>query len=306
MKRWLLHIALLWAAGASAQEFGTHWIVAPQADSTAHVWFRHAYVVPGRPQEGRLTVATTGVYKLYVNEHNVGTALFYPAREPHSAHAVAMDFDVTRYLRPDTNVVAVLYAPTYAHRDDRQLSVVFHGRGSDGTPFSHFSDGDWLCKVANSALNDVGGETIDGRRHDPTWKSTTPDLALWLPVRPTRPAVAVPLTHAPAIAPLPRITRRRGYVYFDPLPDGVEYEFGQGFHGRVRLTLREARRGMVLWFGRTAYVCNGSLDEQASPVFAIDDYRRLYVGGTEGFRRDLITDIEAIETAEVPDPPEMP
>lgn len=285
--------------GGRAQQFNTHWIAAPWADSTSHVWFRHTYLAQGRPQQARITVVSTGYYKLYVNEHNVGTAAFYPSRKAYSDNAVAMDFDVTRYMRSDTNVVAILYAPTYAHANDRQLSVVFHGRTADERPFAHFSNEDWLCKPANSAINSMGGETTDGRRHTTSWKAPAFDPALWLPARPTHAVAADTIALCTPASPLPTIAKRRGSLYFDTQPDGVEYEFGEAFRGRVRLTLREAQHGETIRLGNTIYICNGNLDEQASPIFSTDTYRRVRITGDKWFRREQITDIEAIEISPI-------
>lgn len=120
-------MALCWLTTLCAQEFGSHWIRIPQPDSLSHVWFRQTYVEDGLPLEARVTVASPGYYKLYVNECNVGTALFYPPRLQADSQPVAMTFDVTPFLRADTNVVALCYAPSYPHVDSSQVSVQFFG-----------------------------------------------------------------------------------------------------------------------------------------------------------------------------------
>lgn len=300
-KRLLVYILAFAPLVLMAQEFGIHWIAAPQPDSTSHLWFRHTCIMEGRPRQASITVATTGYFKLYINQHNVGTALFYPSRQPYSNNVVTTSFDITRYMRNDTNVVALVYSPTFAHLNHRQLSVTLHGLTAMGQPFCTVSDGSWLCKPANSCINAWGGETIDGRSHTPSWKDTAFDLALWQPARPvtTGPTGYAATPSSPA-DPLPVIVRRRSYDYFDPLLEAAEYEFGTAFRGRIRLTLREARRGQAIQVGRMRYICSGNLDEQAAPVFSIDTYRRVLVQGDRRFRREQITDIEAIETTLAP------
>ena len=81
MRGWLLTFVLwttvLWA---NARQFNTHWVAAPDTDSLAHVWFRTTLLSSARHREAHLTIATTGLVKVYVNEAKVGTALFYPSR----------------------------------------------------------------------------------------------------------------------------------------------------------------------------------------------------------------------------------
>ncbi|MGI6242263.1 MAG: alpha-L-rhamnosidase N-terminal domain-containing protein [Prevotella sp.] len=293
----LLCYVLTWALGASAQEFNTHWISVPQPDSTSHIWFRKTYLQQGYPQEGHITIASTGYYKLYVNEYNVGTAAFYPSREPNSNNVVTMNFDVTPYLRNDTNVIAVIYSPTYPHVNPRQISLIYSGKESNGRPFSYHSDANWLCRRANSSLNPQGGENIDGRYHNTDWNTTNFEQALWLNAKEQHIRRTVPITVCSCFNPPLKITRRRSYQYFDLIKDGVEYEFGEGFYGWIRLTLRDTRKGQSIRFGNTEYICSGKLDEQACPVFTTSDYRRVHISGDSFFQRDQITDIEAISIA---------
>lgn len=295
MKQILLVCYILFRAlSAFAQQFNTHWISFPQPDSTSHVWFRRAYLQPGTPREAQITIASTGYYKLYVNEYNVGTASFYPLRKPNSNNAVTLSFDVTPYLRNDTNVIAIIYSPSYPHLNPRQISLIYSGRDSIGQYFSYHSDADWLCRRANSHINNRGGEYIDGRYHNTNWNTTSFDQALWLNAKEENVRQTAPNTVYKGFYPSLKITRRRSYKYFDLVKDGVEYEFGEGFHGWVRLTLRNARKGQTIRFGNTEYICNGSLDEQACPVFSTSDYRRVLISGDNFFQRDQIFDIEAI------------
>jgi len=159
MRGWLLTI-VLWAAAlyANAQQFNTHWVAAPDTDSLAHVWFRTTLLSGARHREAHLTITTTGLVKVYVNEAKVGTALFYPARQPGDTTAIALTFDVTPYLRPDSNVVAVLYSPGFPHATRRQVSAVYYGTDYKGQHFAYFSDKSWICRRAASGLTPDGHE----------------------------------------------------------------------------------------------------------------------------------------------------
>ncbi len=297
--RQALILLLAWAglATAHAQEFGTHWISFPQPDSTSHVWFRQSYLCHQRPRRATVTVATTGYVKLYVNEFVVGTAAFYPLRADSDRSPKAVTFDVTRYLRNDTNTVAVLYSPALPQADTRQVAVAFYGRMADGSLFSHHSDANWLCRRANSRLNAYGSETIDGRQHNTTWKATAFDTALWLTARqqPGRPEE--PTTMLRQFYQATRTTHSRSYRYFDVTADTVRYEFGEGWIGGICVTLREARRGEYINIGGMEYICNGDMDEQAYPRFPRQRFRGVLIWGDRFFRRTQITDIMTLETS---------
>ncbi|MBM6992510.1 MAG: alpha-L-rhamnosidase N-terminal domain-containing protein [Prevotella sp.] len=300
MKPFLLICWLMtWVWGCRAQTFDTPWISAPVSDSTSHLWFRQTYLPQGRAEDACITVVTTGYFKLYVNEYNVGTALYYPVREVGSDRPIATTFDVTPFLRPDTNVVAILFSPSYPHVDNRQVALSFYGHEQNGKPFSYKSDGEWLCRQANSRLKTDGGEWIDGRLHTTLWKAPSFDTALWVNVEEHKERGWGLLPVNPCDYLIRGIMKRRNYRYFDTTANGVEYEFGQGFIGWVRLTLRNARRGERIRFDNTDYVCNGELDEQACPKFVISPHRRVTITGDSYFSREQITDIEAVETADL-------
>lgn len=180
MRGWLLTFVLwttvLWV---NARQFNTHWVAAPDTDSLAHVWFRTTLLSSARHREANLTIATTGLVKVYVNEAKVGTALFYPSRPQGDTTAIALTLDVTPYLRPDSNVVAVLYSPGFPHATRRQVSAVFYGIDSKGQRFAYFSDNSWICRHAASGLTADGHEWVDGRWADTPWTASDFDVALW-------------------------------------------------------------------------------------------------------------------------------
>lgn len=294
-------LLLVWAglATAHAQEFGTHWISHPQPDSTSHVWFRQSYLGWQRPRRATVTVASTGFFKLYVNEFVVGTAAYYPLRDDGDGTPKAVTFDVTRYLRNDTNTVAVLYSPATPQTDGRQVAVTYYGQMADGSRFSHHSDGNWLCRRANSRRNAYGSEFIDGRQHNTTWRAATFDPALWLTARAQQGTPGEPTLPLHQFYQATKTTHCRSYRYFDTKADTVRYEFGEGWIGGLCVTLREARRGEYINIGGMEYICSGEMDEQAYPRFPRQHCRGVLVWGDRRFRRAQITDIMTLETSTV-------
>ena len=232
-----------------------------------------------------------------------------PSRPQGDTTAIALTLDVTPYLRPDSNVVAVLYSPGFPHATRQQVSAVFYGTDSKGQRFAYFSDNSWICRHAASGLTADGHEWVDGRWADTPWTASDFDVALWRhavettddknATAPFAQQQTAPCKAYTACLPAEKIVRSRGYNYFDANGNEVSYDYGRGFRGLVRLNLREARWGEQIETARLRYTCNGQMDEQASPVFAIGYQRRVTVTGDRYFRRDQITEAEAVDVAPI-------
>ena len=280
---------------AEAQEFGQHWIASPDSDGYSQTWFRQTYTTAALPQWAQVTVCTTGYAALYVNERNVTGDVMQPYRKEKSNNPVAITYDVTRFLRPDSNTIAVWYAPAEPKAVGRQIAVNFAGRQADGTPFAYASDGNWLCRPATMRLLDDGGELKDGLAYPLQWTSADYAPALWTSAEEVEEEKAEPLTEFASFYPTTKVRKIREPNSFDVEGDSIVYDFGQAFRGWVRVTLREAVPGELLQIGGLYYVCNGTMDEQASRRFTLGDARRVVVCGDEHFRPSQIIRIEAIE-----------
>ena len=88
--------------------------------------------------------------------------------------------------------------------------------------------------------------------------------------------------------------------YFDIEGNRVAYEFGTGFYGFVRLTLRDARRGERIRIGDVEYICSGKTDEQACARFVPAVLRRVIVEGDADFSPSQIQRVEGIGLADLP------
>lgn len=300
MRKSIVAILLLVVAlSARAQEFNTHWIYAPQSDSLSHIWFRHTYISNGRPRQALITVASTGNFKLYVNECNIGTAAFFPSRHNGDTSPVAITFNVTPYLRRDTNVVAINYSPEQPSINRKQISVSLYGISHNGKRFSHTSDNSWICRRANSRMTADGGEFVDGLAHDPTWKAATcTSAALWLNAktfcgdRPQSMTISQNGYNAWKIAKVTSLSNL--HITQNP----VSLSLAENYRGYIRLTLREAKRGERIQIGKLTYICNGNMDEQAYPQFTINSFNTLSVSGDSKFSPTHIIGADIIEMSE--------
>lgn len=294
MRRILVIIScMLSTLMAMAQEYNLRWISSPSVDSTAQIWFRNQYVHHKKIKKAYVCIATTGYADLYINRRNASCNYLAPYRQPYSDYPVSTTYDITRFSRPDTTTIAVWYSPSYPHINNRQLSLIYYGTYQDGSSFSFASDDSWLCRPSCSQFNNKGSETIDGRIDKNEWKANQiNDLALWQRCK-KQPISSLEYPHSTdnhtntieSIIP---------YRYFDIEKDTITYDFGLGFIGFARVTLRGARKGERIFIGDMEYICSGQLDEQACLRFTTMPVRKLTIYGDNKFRADHIVNVEGI------------
>ena len=202
----LLHILILFIASAAtaaastatAGDFDCRWLSHPTPDDTSHVWFSRTIVTSEKdmPRAAYIRVATTGRFVLYVNGRNVSTALFTPDRQKGDTAVAAIAYDVQRFLRTDTNTIALLYCPSMRTR--RQVSVCFYGiaadsshfavSGTDRPCFALNGNAGWLCRHADTWQTHDGGEAMNRNLYPYRWTDANQPLAMWQAVEETSPS----------------------------------------------------------------------------------------------------------------------
>lgn len=190
------------ASTATAGDFDCRWLSHPTPDDTSHVWFSRTIVTSEKdmPRAAYIRVATTGRFVLYVNGRNVSTALFTPDRQKGDTAVAAIAYDVQRFLRTDTNTIALLYCPSM--RTHRQVSVCFYGvaadsshfavSGTDRPCFALNGNAGWLCRHADTWQTHDGGEAMNRNLYPYRWTDANQPLALWQAVKET--STSQPLT----------------------------------------------------------------------------------------------------------------
>ena len=186
------------ASTATAGDFDCRWMSHPTPDDTSHVWFSRTIVTSEKdmPRAAYIRVATTGRFVLYVNGRNVSTALFTPDRQKGDTAVAAIAYDVQRFLRTDTNTIALLYCPSMRTR--RQVSVCFYGiaadsshfavSGTDRPCFALNGNAGWLCRHADTWQTHDGGEAMNRNLYPYRWTDANQPLALWQAVEETSPS----------------------------------------------------------------------------------------------------------------------
>lgn len=186
------------ASTATTGDFDCRWLSHPTPDDTSHVWFSRTIVTSEKdmPRAAYIRVATTGRFVLYVNGRNVSTALFTPDRQKGDTAVAAIAYDVQRFLRTDTNTIALLYCPSMRTR--RQVSVCFYGiaadsshfavSGTDRPCFALNGNAGWLCRHADTWQTHDGGEAMNRNLYPYRWTDANQPLALWQAVEETTPS----------------------------------------------------------------------------------------------------------------------
>ena len=177
------------AQTATVGDFDCRWMSHPAPDDTSHVWFSRTIVTSAKemPRAAYIRVATTGRFVLYVNGRNVSTALFTPDRQKGDTAVAAIAYDVQRFLRTDTNTIALLYCPSMRTR--RQVSVCFYGiaadsshfavSGTDRPCFALNGNAGWLCRHADTWQTHDGGEAMNRNLYPHRWTDANQPIALW-------------------------------------------------------------------------------------------------------------------------------
>lgn len=197
------------ASTATTGDFDCRWLSHPTPDDTSHVWFSRTIVTSEKdmPRAAYIRVATTGRFVLYVNGRNVSTALFTPDRQKGDTAVAAIAYDVQRFLRTDTNTIALLYCPSMRTR--RQVSVSFYGiaadsshfavSGTDRPCFALNGNAGWLCRHADTWQTHDGGEAMNRNLYPYRWTDANQPLAMWQAVEET--ATSQPLNTTPSHHP---------------------------------------------------------------------------------------------------------
>lgn len=324
----LIHILILFAASlatATAGDFGCRWMSHPAPDDTSHVWFRHTLVIDEQdmPRTAYIHVATTGRFVLYVNGRNVSTALFTPDRTPNDTTVMAINYDVRRFLRPDSNTIALLYCPSTRTR--RQVSVSFYGIAADSSHLATNDTDGWLCRHADTWQTHDGGEAMNHNTYPYRWTDTDQPLALWQAVEQisTSQRLNLSTSHHHNTTPpqhlntLPLLSAEDicGYspVRINPLVDNAAHmrriytplfteqsadtlivHLVPNERHLIRVTLRGCRRGERISIGNLHYVCTGEIDEQAFARFTPTSSNTIIITGDSHFRSEQVQEVESI------------
>lgn len=321
------------ASTATTGDFDCRWLSHPTPDDTSHVWFSRTIVTSAKdmPRAAYIRVATTGRFVLYVNGRNVSTALFTPDRQKGDTAVAAIAYDVQRFLRTDTNTIALLYCPSMRTR--RQVSVSFYGiaansshfavSGTDRPCFALNGNAGWLCRHADTWQTHDGGEAMNRNLYPYRWTDANQPLALWQAVEETSTSqplttttpqhistsqhnnISTPLSSEdicgynplrinPLVDNAARISRIYTPLLTEQSGDTLTVHLVPNRRHLIRVTLRGCRRGERIRIGNLQYVCTGEMDEQAFTRFSPTDQNTVTISGDRHFCCEQVQEVESI------------
>lgn len=288
-------IQLLSLLNTNAQGALCFWLSAETAEEGRQYLFRRTYAGGFDIADARVTVAANGHFRLFVNGRAVFTSCF-------SGDGDACTLDVGAYMRNDSNVIAVWYAPetamsgTYSGGAKPMVALSLCGETVTGKPFFCATDSTWLCAPSN-VLATPDGENVDATEYMPDWNAVgVMTLMKWKPA-----AATVPFwTDASLSGHGRRFSDYETEIVkpasFDVLDEGnaVSYNFSKAFYGTFRLTVRNAKAGERIAANGSEYICRGVLDEQFVGRFVNKGIRKVVVTGDNGFLKSHVVKVEGI------------
>lgn len=300
-----LLITLLITISVSASEWNFKWITYPKADSVSQIQYRHTYVFDGCPKSGKISIASKGRHVLYVNGYNVSPNVMEPGVCPLGGVVTNITYDVTRYLKADSNIVAVWSSPIPPCSVDAQgLALSFWGKDAYGHSYSFQADEDWLCRLSGATTTSMGEETCDAQLIDEDWYSSDFVYPWWQGVEVFTSNEAIQITrNFKAFYQVPqehtalRPIHIYNYKYFDDEGQHIIYRFPRSFNGWIRLTFRDMQPSSEVYVNGLRYVCNGMTDEQACRRFTTIWQNSAEIILPQGTKIDNIQNIEGIEMA---------
>lgn len=312
---WIIFLATMMSIGCLGNDWGMHWIKCQEATSDEQVWFRNVVLLDGRPSMARISVASQGNFILYVNGYNVCLDVLAPYGDRDDRTLIARDVEVTQYLRPGSNIIAVWYSPRHGNATycDKQLSLTFYGHHDQlHYSFSFHTDEGWSCRpacatsISSCSTNDIFPvdsrkqltESFDNSQYESDWNVSDTTVMGW--------------NHAvscPRALPSQNITEqkfdyqslqvhkiRTGQLDFSR-PTHPICQFGHPFKGWIRVTIRGMHKGDTLRIGDYRYVCSGELDEQACQRFTLFDSPsgNVEISSSRPLTSDNIVQAEALD-----------
>jgi len=189
-----------WSMGLlQSSDWHSKWIGEPRPDGTTEgtplpfPWLRKTFTLTGKPARAVAYVNPLGYYELYINGRKVDDHVLSPAVSDYSKRSLYVTHDVTEYLVPGKNIVALWLGrgwyvkghPGVIHDGPlvrAQLEISF----GNGSTAEVVTDETWRVHESplaplgrGTAFGDYGGERYDARLEVPGWNQVSLDDSGW-------------------------------------------------------------------------------------------------------------------------------
>jgi alpha-L-rhamnosidase len=260
---------------------------------------RKEFVLNKGAASARAYICGLGYYELRVNGRKVGRNVLDPAWTTYDKRALYVTYDLTEYLRPGANAVAVMLGQGWYKSN--VLLLQMNIELEDGSEIAVVTDASWKGMdgpvVSNSIYN---GETYDARLEISGWDRPGFNDSLWSnvsvvdgPKGELSSQMMPPIRVVDTIVPL---------MMTNPLAGVYVFDMGQNFSGWAQLRVRGPRgtavkmrfaellydNGMInqenLRGARAEdiYILKGGADELWEPRFSYHGFRYVELTGYPG------------------------
>jgi alpha-L-rhamnosidase len=220
---------------------------------------RREFNLAKKAVRARVYICGLGYSELRLNGHKVGRNVLDPAWTTYDKRALYVTYDVTGYLQPDSNAVAVMLGQGWFKANALlvQLNIELEG----GEKVEVVSNASWKGTdgpvVANSVYN---GETYDARLETPGWDRPGYSEDRWVAAEVIAgPKGVLSAQMMPSIQVVDTIVPLK---MASPKPGVYVYDMGQNFRGWAQLRVRGQRGTVVkLRFAEMAYD-NGMINQE--------------------------------------------
>jgi alpha-L-rhamnosidase len=181
----------------SAGDWKGRWIGMASADDHEEPWFRKTFTLEQKPQAALAYIGSVGHHELYVNGRKVGDRVLNPSVSYLAKRALYVTYDITDYLKPGANVVAVWLAPGWSlfkgvnpvmdfGLSKRPLLIAqLDIRAKQRDAIVVASDDTWRCRLSSEkhlgewTYMNYGGDRIDATKDLPGWNDVGLDDSSW-------------------------------------------------------------------------------------------------------------------------------
>lgn len=169
-------------------------------------WFRKTFVLSDKVKDAIIYVASIGYHELYVNGQKVGDAVLSPSVTDHKSRARYMTYDITEYLNPGKNVIALWLGvswsifPAYQREGEPAIPMALvqsEIETCSGEKQCIVSDTTWRVQSSPNTLigywvaHHFGGEFYDASLEDNKWNTVGYDDSDWAKVKSYNPKIVV-------------------------------------------------------------------------------------------------------------------
>jgi len=294
-------ISLITLLSLKAQECSSLWLSCPSVEGGRQVLYSRTFPDFPNLNEASVVISTNGYFRLYINGSLVTVPSYPFTRAPYRGNVdkkeiISTKLDISRFVRNGYNTISLLCSPS-----DPAMTTAFSLRLTGSTiydqPFALNADESWLCRPLGDKMLDYHSEFVDGSDSNNIFEmQSTSRIMDWLPTDISFRSLVYETTPSSlsTYEYISKVIKPNTYT-IDDNRGGVLYDFGDGFYGLLRVTLRNTKRGQRIKIAGSEYICKGKIDEQFITHFSGSWFRTVYISGDNTFRPNAVSVVEGLQ-----------